>query len=179
MAAVADRLRVLGQGVLSSRLWDPNGPALFDLTRDSSTRSTREEVKTKFILILCIVISAGTLIFCIGSLLYHLVVFAYSWIYDRIPATRFIELNRLEKEFEQRREELKHREEEVELKEARIAQEARSVEMDVEIGVCKRFVDILQPLVTNTEVRKVELEQDKERQLQEISRLRNREALDG
>ncbi|KAJ3770421.1 hypothetical protein FB446DRAFT_705446 [Lentinula raphanica] len=161
MAARADRVYVFGEGLLSSYpLRDPN----VDLTEV-------EVIIFNVGIILCFVISAGTVIICTVKVLYHFAVFAYYWYYDRLPETRYKELDCLEKEIELR-------EEEIELKEAKIAQEARSVVIDVEIGVCKRIVENLQPILTNAEVRKLELEREKELLLQEISLRDNRQALD-
>ncbi|KAJ3715436.1 hypothetical protein C8R42DRAFT_645836 [Lentinula raphanica] len=156
------RANFFGSHLLTPPFWDPNlnGFSFFGLTFDS----TREEVKATLFelgLFLCFMVIMSVYIFSVLAVFYHVTMFAGSWIYEHMPCIRNKELERREKELEQREKELEQRERALELKESMVARQARTLALDVDIGVCNHLVKILKHSLTATEVRKLELENER------------------
>ncbi|KAJ3745219.1 hypothetical protein EV361DRAFT_950531 [Lentinula raphanica] len=154
MAAEPNRPDFFGSHLLYSPFWDENGLTFFGLTLDS----TREEIKTTMAdlgLFLCFMVCLSVYMASVLTVFYHVTVFACSWLYEHIPGIRNKELERREKALE--------------LKEAMVARKARTLALDVEIGVCNRLVKTLKHSLAATEVRKLELENERESLLQDNS----------
>ncbi|KAJ3834513.1 hypothetical protein F5878DRAFT_664703 [Lentinula raphanica] len=107
-------------------------------------------------IIFCFILGFGLIVVSVSKLCYFSVKRTCSWVCRRNPWARLHELERREKA--------------VELEEALVVRQARTLALDVEIGVCKRLLEVLRHSVTSAEDREFELEKDKEALLEEVLR---------
>ncbi|KAJ3764238.1 hypothetical protein EV360DRAFT_77656 [Lentinula raphanica] len=113
------------------------------------------------VLFLCGIIVVATLKGC-----YNVTVKAYAWACK--PWTRIREFEQRKKVVERWEKVIERREKAIELKETLIAHQAQNLALDVEIGVCKRLLDILKHSVKSTEEKTSALEKEKESLLHEV-----------
>ncbi|KAJ3752703.1 hypothetical protein EV360DRAFT_88490 [Lentinula raphanica] len=132
-------------------------------TSSSWAHGETARVFTAVGVVICFALGLKLIIICVLKVCYYAAATACAWIYRCVMWSRIRELERREKA--------------VELKETMNACQARTLSLDIEIGVCKRLLEIFRGSVTSQEDRVLELEKEKELVWQELL-CDEREALD-